>query len=447
MTRLLSRGLALALIASVLAGCSGGEGRTRPPPASIVVINAVPGYGNLDFRREENDSIAVLAFGEGASDSFDSGPYDFNVDLLPSGTSARFRLATVSATLAPNGRYVFVLSEDGNGTISPFVVEAPNTSPSGSEAQTLIIDAAASGGSYDVYLEPEGTDLLTATSLGNIGYRQHLPPTTRTDGAYRLYLTAPGDPTDVRFESESITLPPGTSSIMTIKDEGGVGVGTLDLVFFGTTSVVFTDANVQSGLRVINAIADMTDRDITLDGAYTPPLFPAVAYGTATDYAEAAPGTHEVNVTPVGNPVDELASAVGLIEARLHTILISGDTTTGLGRAILTDDPRPRNGESTIRFLNGASLLGPIEFYFNPPGYDINSPFVAPQTLLNAPGGSERGTFPPGEYELTLRDLDTQAIVAGPTTVTLTGGGVYEILAVDAVGGSTADVVFLGDFN
>ena len=52
-------------------------------------------------------------------------------------------------------------------------------------------------------------------------------------------------------------------------------------------------------------------------------------------------------------------------------------------------------------------------------------------------------SFVPGDYELILREFQTGAIVAGPLPLTIEARGIYEILAVNAPDGSTADVVLL----
>jgi hypothetical protein len=67
--------------------------------------------------------------------------------------------------------------------------------------------------------------------------------------------------------------------------------------------------------------------------------------------------------------------------------------------------------------------------------------------VVAAPSISQFAGLVPADLELTVRDADTSTIVAGPTPVTLAAGGLYGILALDSVGGSTVDIVLFDDFD
>jgi hypothetical protein len=98
-----------------------------------------------------------------------------------------------------------------------------------------------------------------------------------------------------------------------------------------------------------------------------------------------------------------------------------------------------------VQFINGAQLFGNVEFYVTEPGSSIAD--TGPVTVTEAPAVSTFSNIPPADYELTVVDADTDAVLAGPIALTVEAGGFYSVLALEAVGGSTADVVLLDDFN
>jgi hypothetical protein len=109
-----------------------------------------------------------------------------------------------------------------------------------------------------------------------------------------------------------------------------------------------------------------------------------------------------------------------------------------------SDDGRPFPDAARVHFFNGTSDFGVVDFFLVPPGSDIDDvrpvPIAPSDIIVNF-------TFEPGAYNLIVRDASSDAVIEGPVAVTLEGGNVYGVLAVDAVGGTTADVVLFDDFN
>jgi len=80
---------------------------------------------------------------------------------------------------------------------------------------------------------------------------------------------------------------------------------------------------------------------------------------------------------------------------------------------------------------------------------------VAPGTDLNTIAPSAQppsGTTTPilvgiGDFEITVRQLATTAVLAGPLPVTIGVERSYGILLTDSVGGATVDITLLDAFN
>ncbi len=58
-------------------------------------------------------------------------------------------------------------------------------------------------------------------------------------------------------------------------------------------------------------------------------------------------------------------------------------------------------------------------------------------TFEFAPNATPSVPITPGDWEMTIRDTETQAVLAGPVSVTFVGGGVYGFLFTNAAGGNS----------
>lgn len=434
--------LALFALAVGLTACS-QQGRQEPPKTRVEVVNAVPSYDSLDFLRVQHVE-ATLGYNVGSAFQFDADQYDFHFDFTPPGTSTEQALASFDKELVAGSDYFFVAAEVG-GQVQPIMIDAPAFDPASSDAQVLLVHAAEQLGAVDVYLEPAGTDLSTATPLGNVSFLGHADPVDKAPGDYVLTVTAPQDPATVLFQSStSLTLTAGDSNMLVLEPGPGNGLGDIIATQNNTTaSTFFVDTNAQSALRVINAAADQADRDIYADNNFSTPLDASVAYATASAYSTLAVGDHDIAVTPAGNVgATELTQTLSLAGGARYTFLFTGDSN-GLSGLLVSQENRPITGQSRVQFLNGATQFVALYFYLQPAGTDITG--VAPQTQLGPPGNSTSALFAPGDYELTLVDSTTAATVAGPTPVTLKGGGTYTVLAVNGSDSSTARGIIIDD--
>ena len=85
-----------------------------------------------------------------------------------------------------------------------------------------------------------------------------------------------------------------------------------------------------------------------------------------------------------------------------------------------------------------------IDIYFEIPGTDITT--VNPLLFLGVTDVTDRIRLAPNDYEITVVDAITQAVLAGPQILTVDDGGVYGVLLLNAVGGSTVDIQLFDDF-
>lgn len=433
----------IVLLAALLSACE--DGRTRPPPVSVQVVNAAPTAPPMALYRIEAAATNSQLDFRGASSrlTFDEDEYVFSARAYEPGVSSGTHTETLTEftqDVSTENEYVFVLTEVG-GVVTPIVIEQPLLE-SGADARITMVHAAPGIAGMDAYFEAPDADLTTATPLGGIEFGDVLEFTTRPSGEYRLSFTGAGDPANVLFTSSTLEIESGDSYTFVLADDAGDGVAPFSVLRVGTSSGLMFDTGIRSGFQLINAAADQGARDLFVGGDYTAPVVSALAYGAASDLVLLSAGNRDVSVTPAGNPgVVDVEEEHAAVRGGRYTGLIAGEPGD-IEMDIAADDNRRIPGHARLRFMNGASQYSPVEIFFVEPGTDLKN--VRPNVELAAPQISQRVSWQPGEYELVLRDGDT--VVYGPEPITL-DSGVYTVLVVNGEDANTAGVVLLEDFQ
>ncbi len=423
-----------------VSGCDGGL--ENPPDVIVTFVHAAPSQGAIDFLREER-TATNLSYKISDRAVFDSDVYDFHFEIRPAGAATE-RLVSFSHQLVAGTDYTIVATEVG-GQLQELILEAPSPDRDATDVQVASLHVAPTLGAVDIFIEAPGADLLSAVPRGTISFGEDLAPGPIGPGDYELTLTAVANPADVLLKSTSFSLAAGLSMLFSIVDGANEGIAPLAVVVSGDASFSFVDRNLLSGIRVINAISDRSMLDVGIDNEFSPPLFPAVAFGTVSAYDESiAPGSHDLTASPAGNPsVLEVNFPFAIDAGRLGTFFIAnppGATTT----IFSVDDYRPITGEAKLNLYNAAQLFTSVDIFITPPAFDLNTIF--PFSSL-APGGAASGiAITQGDFEVTVREGGTVNVLAGPTPITLNAGGFYGILITDSIGGATVDLTLLDDF-
>jgi Domain of unknown function (DUF4397) len=433
--------LALATLALGIVGCN--QGRKTPPNTIVRVTNVVPKYGSVAFRRVESAPNA-LAYRDSQQFSYNQDTYDFHLEAKLANETDITRVVNFTKEVLAGTLYDFVFTQTGT-TPDYKILEMPTPAAGATDAEVIGMHAADGTPAVDVYLEAPGTDVGTAVPWGTVAYSEALPVKNVATGEYELTLTEAGNPANVLLTSSAFTLNAATATSLIIAPDAGTGVATLSVIFVQDTSVTLYDKDIQAGVRVINAAGDMGARDIVLNGDYTTPLFPAVAFGAQTNYQLVPVGSNQLNVTPAGNPgVIELDQTVSTSASQLDTILVSGDPGT-LTDVVATDDRRPVEGQASMHIFNAAPQFTSLDFYLVNPGTDITT--VLPAAVLGVPAANAQGVFLPGTYDLVVTDASTGDVVAGPQSITLESAKFYTVLAVNGATSASVDLILLDDFN
>ena len=425
----------------VTAGCD-SDGIERPPPTTVHVFNAASNIASVAVLREEILLIETNYAG-GTQQTFDSGPYDFHLQTLPVGSFLSERVLTFREDLGPRRDNLFViLARDGEPEV--FVSSTEEFSADTGTARWTLFHAFDGLGDLDVYVEPADTDLTQAVPRGRIAFAT--PLTFEFAIALpRLYLTAPGDPTSIIFESLGQDVLPNTSEVLVISDPGNQGSYDILVSRVRANTGRLAQEGQQSAVRMINLTEDRTARDVYLDDTTEPPLLAAFAYGELTPYLVVEPTQHSIISTPVDNP-GTVEGQVGWFATpgRVFTVFLTGDASTGITHNIVAEDNRSLDGEVSLQIISGATLFAQHEVFIVDPGTDITT--VNATVTLQPPAFTQRLRLLPGDYELFVRDDLTDAVIAGPEPLSMGDGGVYSLILSNSLDGSTVDAELIEDF-
>jgi hypothetical protein len=431
-----SCGLVCALLA--LIGCD--KGRQEPVEVDVRVVNAAPGFIELDYQRESREQPVPVAFKGVQEARYDVDTYDFFVFERSGAGSGNPRRWTFSPQLQADRAYTFVLTEVA-GEIQPIVLE--NASAPAAEAQIQAVHAASGLPAMDLYLERPGVGIAGATPRGSFTAQQQIPARTIASGEYELWLTEAGNPANVLLSTTTFSLTAGVTSTFVVVPEPGISTQFSVMVVQPSSGVLY-DRNATAQLRVINGATDMAPRDFAINSQFSPPLFSAIPFAEPTATATIPVGTQTINVTPVGNPgVLELNQQfVGILERT--TLLFAGSAGT-LTHAVTSDDGRRIHNEAKIVFMNAATQFTGVDFVVVNAGDDQAA--AAPMAGLVAPGATfTYDSLIPGDYDLYLRLNLGTTVLSGPTRLTLAAEGIYGVLAVNGPDTATAGVVLFDDF-
>lgn len=436
----IARILLLAGLAA-LSGCD-SEGTVRPPPTSVRFFHAAPNFDTLAFLRERNPEN-VAGFGGGALLRFDSGPYDFGLESSLPGTTTPVREFTYSANVSSAEQYTFVAVAPADQP-QLMVFSVPNFAPGSANARYTVVNAHPDLGTVDLYVVPAGTALAGVIAQGSISFGPAPATFEVVPQVLRLYLTPAGDPGTILFESTDFTATAGADNVLVVHATNGQIPANLAVTSVGSPTLRLNQIGMDAQLRVIQAVDDRLSRDVILDDGTAMPLFANQAYGELSGYVAISATEHKLTLTPVGVPgTEERVVTFTPLPGRSYTAIFSGNTTTGIAALVAVEDARPIARQASLFVLNAAGLFDAVVAYIVPPGTDTTTRF--PDLFSDAPDFSARQDFAPGDYEITLKDGVTLAVLAGPVPVTLAEKGVYGLELVNAADNVTIELDYFYD--
>lgn len=317
------RWLACVLAVGVLAGCGGGEDKTK---AHVRLVNATSGYSSLSLVIGDETVATGVAYG-GSADYTDIKGQTDSADLTRPGSATL--LSTSTVTVDKDTHYT-MLAYGKAGSLATTLLTDEESTPSSGKALVRVINTASDAGSLDVYLTSSGDTLSEASALTSaVSYGTLGDFITVNSGTWRLRVTAAGSKTDLRLDLTGLVVPSeGVTTLVITPGSGGVLVNALLLVQQGSIAQA---TNPQARVRVVGG---------TVGGSVT-----ASVAGTALISGDTAPVLSSYALVTAGSAtvaVDVSGATAALTSATLdgggdYTLLVYG-TADAPQAVLLTDD-------------------------------------------------------------------------------------------------------------
>lgn len=425
------------LLAVIGVAACDSEGVIRPPQTTVQIFNASPEFSSLVFIRVRR-SESTLPYGEASTHRFDSGEYEFTIGSSRLGFSSTPAEHVFTDTVSADFDHTFVMVSDDE-VVDSLLISKPLSAAPEDNARITIVHAHPGLDQVDAYLESSGTDLSSVMPRGTLQYGSDAQ-FSFAPGTARIYLTPPGDPGTVLYESGSLNLAAENDPSLIISDSGDRGFAEINVfVVDGGASQRINQANLESSVRILNGITDRMDRDVLLNGDTTTPLFNDLQFGVLSADTLIPQGVNEFIITPVDAPGTEESTVLAAGAAGIYTIgIAAGDSTDGINLLIIPEDRQGIVGQSKLSIINSAGLFNDMLVYVASPGTDIST--INPLVSLPAPSAQLGVSLLPGEYEITFVETDTQAVRGEPETYTFEDKGVYGFYLVNGADSTTVDV-------
>lgn len=426
-------------------------------PAVNVVVDGEEALGNVDYK----DSSGWI----------DLAPATYTIEvqgILPGGNSTVIGpadLAFASETLNT------VIALNNVQDIEPLVLTQPRSEVSPGAARVWVVHAARNvqdliGGPVDVYVTAPEADLTAEAPLGSFNFRETLPadgPAELTAGDYqiRIGVGTPGEPDFlVAFDSGTVPLVEGTDLVIvavpaTFGPTAFSPASPVSLVLLDSTGASeLQSVGTGSDLRVVHASNNTPPVDVFADGTALIEGLEYANFAPTIGFARVPSDTYSVAVAPAGAGVE--AAAIGPVDLELAPATVTDVIAVGrlggtegtieeLTVMVADDDPRPIPLFAKVRIIHASVTAGSldpdtVDIYVTAPGTDISDESVAP-TLTEVPYLANTGylAVAEGTYDITVTVSGSRAPAIGPLqNVPLENGGIYTIIARDALPGDAA---------
>jgi hypothetical protein len=459
----------------VLAACDSNDNNPPPvdppvPSTTVQILHASPDAPAVDIVVDGDTALSDVDYKDSSGwISLGEGTYSVEVQgILPGGNET----VIGPADLAFEGDTInTVVALNDVQNIEPFVLTQPRTPVSAGAARVWVLHAARNVqdlvmGPVDVYVTAPDADLSGEAPLGSFNFKEMLPadgPAELPAGDYQIRVGVgnPGDPDFLlAFDSGTVTLADGANLVIVAVPST---VGPTAAFTGSPVSLVLLDSNgaseIQSDgtpslLRVVHASNNTPAVDVFADGTALIQGLEFPNFAPAIGFAAVPAGAYSVAVAPAGVGVE--GAAIGPVDLELA----AGKTTNviAVGRlggtegtfeeltvTVADDDPRQIPLFAKVRIIHAsvtAASLDPdtVDIYVTAPGTDISDENVAP-ILTGVPYLANTGflAVAGGTYDITVTVSGSRTPAIGPLTdVALSDGGIYTVIARDALPGDAA---------
>jgi LPXTG-motif cell wall-anchored protein len=182
-------------------------------------------------------------------------------------------------------------------------------------------------------------------------------------------------------------------------------------------------------VRVVHASPDAPAVDVWVNGAVA---FSNAPFQGITDYAELAPDSYQVQVSPTGatEPI-VIDATLDLAGGTDYTVVAVGQLADIEPLVLVDNNSAPASGKAHVRFVHASP---------DAPAVDIAVANGGPVLFSNVPfkGVGDYLPVDAGTYDLEARLAGTDTVALSVPGVSLADGAVYTIFAMGLAGGEPA---------
>lgn len=379
----------------------------------------------------------------------DAGDYDITVQGILPDDSTVDAIGPASLTFAADTRYeVFALGQLGDESLEPLVLSNPVSDVAAGESRIQVVHAAYGAPTVDVYLTAPDAELSSASATLTLAYGEDSGQVDVENGDYRIRLTGAGDDAVV-YDSGTVSLADGGDYVIAATNNVAANSANSPVtlqVSDGETTTLINDADAGADVRVVHAVADAPNVDVTLNDAADPQVAD-LAFLSATDYLNLEAAEYSVDVAAAGgSPVVLEDLPLEVENAMSYSVYAVGELST-IGLQVLTEERRSVATEAKIQLVHAAPSAGNVDIYVTETDDISGADAAFTDIAFDAEGLVSTGNVPltPGDYVVTVTATGTQDIAIQTPVLTLEGGGIYTAVAVDATSGGLPPQLILMD--
>jgi len=193
-------------------------------------------------------------------------------------------------------------------------------------------------------------------------------------------------------------------------------------------------------IRVVNAFFEAPSLNVVVAGKT---LAPALPFQGLTVYQGVSNGTQTFTVTVSGAATPLVNSSLGIAGSANYTYAIFGPLTAPATIFALDSFSDPGNGFFSLRVMNTAAGIGPIDVYLTPPGADLT---VAAPTIGNVAYGATTAFIAVNtgaNFEIRITPSGTKQVIFDSAPKAFIEHQGYTVLAYSKGSGTLVNVALL----
>ncbi|MEM9207942.1 MAG: hypothetical protein AAGA61_01745 [Pseudomonadota bacterium] len=415
----------------IAAGCTETRFEEATGEGTVRGINAVAELDSVAFLIEEIGLGSVPFKNSSSTAPYDNLTYTFNFDLFIPGETDPRRLASSGVIDVVDGQdYTFVLTGDAT-TQQVILWERTQRDWVGDEAvfEVEVGHLNTALGAVDVYLVPTGQAVDPTTLVGTVAFSERLDAFEAGSGEYQVIVTTQGQPADILFQGDAVTLLGGQTYIAAVfdADPSITGPASLRLYNQDGTAVEVPDERFPGTAQFINASFGLGNVDVAIAGDFTNPAVTNLGYAEVSADVEVPGESATYTYVPTGNTMP-LFEEDAFVPTGARDMFILSGPPDDLVTIQLESLRRSFSTAAQFRIISTITNFEAVDIYIREPGTDINE--VNP-TFRAVRGFNELLTSQAGDFEITITDREEKTPLKPPEIVTFALGDIVEFVLLD----------------